>query len=77
MNGEQNPAKREELFQQMKTLNKRGKTVETNTLDSSSGPFKSMGWRWKPDKIEPVLEEMIESELAGDSESAPIVMSEA
>lgn len=73
--GESNPQKREELYQAMKKLNRRGVLVTTNTDERSlSDGKKSMGWRWKPDEVEPELERMIESDLIRNNESAPGVI---
>lgn len=76
MYGEVNPNRREELYLKMKELNRRGVLVTTNTPDcceSDAGPHKSMGWRHKPNHIEPVLKQMIESDLDRNTESAPVV----
>jgi hypothetical protein len=74
MGSEPNPDKRERFYLQLKELNKRGVTVETNTLDPVQ-PKRSSGgeWRWKPDAVDPVLQGMIESGLVGNDESATVV----
>ena len=79
MNGEQNPQKREEFYLRCRELNKRGVPVTTNTPDCSPAPPKSSGceWRWKPEVVhtalQPTHEQMIESGLIGNNESAPVV----
>lgn len=75
MNGEPNPPKREGFYLRMRELNKRGVPVTTNTPDCP--PAKSSGceWRWKPEAVHEPLksthEQMIESGLIGNNESAP------
>lgn len=78
LNGEQNPDKRDAMYLKMKELNRRGIVVETNTSDCLSDVGeKSMGWRWKPTKVDTPLEkyhnQMIESGLISNSESSPVV----
>lgn len=58
MNGEKNPDKREELYSRMRDLNRKGTAVTTNT----------------PTFLAVNAEGMIESDLTGDCERAPVVM---
>lgn len=54
--------------------NGRGIPVTTNTPNCSEKVgFKSMGWKYKPNKVDDALEQMIESGLVGNNESAPAV----
>ena len=56
---ERDPEKRNKLYERMRDLNRKGESVETNTLDC------------------PVNGQVIESDLMGDHERAPMVTSTA
>ena len=73
-----NPERRVQIYQRMRLLNQKGKTVTTNTLDNSPEPNTFFAG---PDGILPAPhysmlrpgDLKIESDLASDCESAPLV----